>query len=98
MFKEIYSAICTGISSTVQHDIAHEAYAKGLISKVVHRTISDPLNRLTKDERTDIFMEELESKITNDPTALIQFVNVLKESDASYYKDLIRNISKSHSG
>lgn len=80
--------------NTVQHDLAHQAYAKGLISKVMHRTVADARNHLTVDERTDLFMEELESKIRIEATALVKFVDVLRESDSVYYAILIQLISK----
>ena len=41
--------IRTGIFSTIQSDLGHEAYAKGLIPKAVHRTVTDALSRLTPD-------------------------------------------------
>ena len=92
MFLEKRVTIRTGIMSTVQHDLAHEAFAKGLISKGVHRTVTDSRNNWTVDARTDAFLEELESKIRLDCTALKIFVDVLMESDAAYYDALIRTI------
>lgn len=96
VFQSNYATIRTRISNSVQHELVHEAYAKGLVSKEVHRTVSSASNRLTLDERTDIFMDELESKIISDPAAMEQFVEMLKGSDASYYNDIIRNISMLH--
>lgn len=87
-------SVRTKILNTVRYDLAHEAFAKGLISKGVLRIVTDPLNNLTGDARTDLFLDELESSIRTDPTALMQFLNVLNESDAAYYATLIRTISE----
>lgn len=86
--------IRTKVLNNVHYDLAHEAYAKGLISKGVLRTVTDSRNNLTGDARTDLFLDELESSIRTDPTALTQFLSVLGESDAAYYAILIRNISE----
>ena len=92
VFTKHIPTIRMGILHGVQHDIAHEAYAQGLISKAVHRTVTGALNRLTPDERTDLFMEELESRIRIDTTVLTKFVDLLK---SSCYEALVRSISES---
>ena len=94
VFVDNRPTIRTGILSSVQHDIAHEAFARHLISKEVHRTVTDPSNRWTADERTDKFMEDLESGIRNDGMVLIKFIDMLRELDAAYYAPLIKTISK----
>ena len=97
VFLEKRSTIRTGIMSSVQHDVAQKAYARSLISDSVHRNVTGTLNRLTSDERTDIFLDELEQRIRNDPIVLEYFVQVLRQSDAAYYDVIIRIISKSKS-
>ena len=57
--------------------------------------MTDPLNLLTADQRTDIFLNELESSIRNDASVLTVFVEVLRQSDAAYYATIIRIISES---
>ena len=94
VFTQHLPAIRRGILHSVQHDIAHEAYAQGLISKEVHRNVTGALNRLTPDERTDIFMDELETRIGIDAVVLTKFVDILKSSE-SYYEALVRKISES---
>ena len=94
VFVDNRPTIRTGILSSVQHDIAHEAFARHLISKEVHRTVTDPSNRWTADERTDKFMEDLESGIRNDGKVLIKFIDMLRQLDAVYYAHLIETISK----
>ena len=39
-------------------------------------------------------MEELESKIRIEPTALAKFVDMLTETDPAYYTPLIKTISE----
>ena len=96
VFTQHLPAIRRGILHSVQHDIAHEAYAQGLIiSKEVHRNVTGALNRLTPDERTDIFMDELETRIGIDAVVLTEFVDILKSSDPAYYGALVRKISES---
>ena len=94
VFTQHLPSIRTGILHGVQHDIAHKAYAQGLISKAVHRIVTGALNRLTPDERTDIFMDELETRIGIDAIVLTEFVDILKSS-GSYYEALVRKISES---
>ena len=94
VFMKKLPIIRTGILHSVQHDIAHEAYAQGLISKAVHRTVTGALNRLTADERTDLFMDELESRIRLDSTVLTKFVDLLQRSDSTCYGALVGNISE----
>ena len=96
MFLEQRPVIRRGILSSVQYTIAPGAYARGLISEGVHRTMTDPLNLLTADQRTDIFLNELESSIRNDASVLTAFVEVLMQSDAAYYATIIRIISESN--
>ena len=95
VFTQHLPTIRTGILHGVQHDIAHKAYAQGLISKAVHRHVTGALNRLTPDERTDIFMDELETRIGIDAVVLTEFVDILKSSDPAYYGALVRKISES---
>ena len=94
VFVEKRFDIRRGILSSVQHGIASRTYARGLISEGVHRTVTDPLNAFTADQRTDIFLNELESRIRNDPRVLRTFIEVLRHSDAVHYAALIRTISK----
>ena len=95
VFTQHLPTIRTGILHGVQHDIAHKAYAQGLISKAVHRNVTGALNRLTPDERTDIFMDELETRIGIDAIVLTKFVDILRSSDPAYYGALVRKISES---
>ena len=95
VFTQHLPSICTGILHGVQHDIAHKAYAQGLISKEVHRTVTGALNRLTPDERTNFFLYELMTRIKIDAVVLTEFVDILKSSDPAYYGALIRKISES---
>ena len=94
VFLEKQSDIHRLVSSTVQHNLAYRAFAKGLISETNKTTITDPLNRLTANERTNLFINELEARIKTDPTALTKFLNMLRESDAAYFSTLIRTISE----
>ena len=96
VFLEKCPIIRTGILNSV-HGIAPGAYARGLISDVVHRTVTDACNHLTVDERTDIFLNELESRIKIDASVLATFVDVLRQSDPVYHATLIRTISESTS-
>ena len=84
VFIQLLPIIRTGILLGVQHDIAPEAYAQGLISKEVHRNVTSALNRFTPGERTDIFMDEVENRIENDAVVLIEFIDVLRSSDPCY--------------
>ena len=98
VFKEQSDTIRTGILNNVQHDVAQKAYSRSLISDKVHRDVTGTLNRLMPDERTDLFMAELEQRIRNDPTVLMKFVNLLRQSDAAYYKVVIDTISTFQTG
>ena len=97
MFRENLPIIRIGVLSNVQHGLAATAYAQGLISERVHRTVTDALSRLTADERTDIFLNELKLQIHNDTNfaVLPKFVDMLKQADPLHYTSIIRAISKS---
>ena len=95
MFRENLPIIHIGVLSNVQHGLATTAYAQGLISERVHRDVTDALNRLTADERTKIFLNELELQIHNDTNVLPKFVDMLKQADPLHYTSIIRAISKS---
>ena len=95
VFIKHYHRIHTGIQRNVQR-IAREAFSQGLISDAVCHNVTDPLNRFTAIERTDLFLNELHLRIKNDATVLTQFIKVLSESNTkNYYATIIRTISKS---
>ena len=96
MFLDNRVHIRTGILNTVQHQLANEASTMGLISKGVHRIVTDTRNHLTTDDRANLFMEEIETQIRLDSMALTKFVDLLRKSDAAYYGAVIRIISKSY--
>ena len=91
VFLENRSTIRTGILNSVQHGIAGRAYSRGLISTAVYRTVTDSSSTLTASQRTHIFLNEVESSINNNSSALAIFVEVLIESDAAYHATLIRS-------
>ena len=93
VFRENRSTIHTGILLNI-HDIAHRAHSKHLISERVYRDATGTLNRLTADEKTERFLEELECRIKIDPCVLDNFVDVLRERDCVYHKTLIKAISE----
>ena len=93
VFQENRVIIRTGILNNVQ-DIAHRALARGLIPGGVNTTITDTLNHLSAGSRTDLLLNELESRIRINPMILTKFVEVLMESDPACYATLIRTISK----
>ena len=87
-----HSIIHKGISNNVQ-DIACRMFAQHLIPERVYGSVTGALDRLTACERTDLLLSELESRISVQPAALMQFLDVLKESDACYIP-LVRTISE----
>ena len=91
MFQEKRSIIHRGILYNVQ-DIASRAFARHLLPDRVCRDITG-LNQFTADQRTDLLLSELESRITVQAAALTQFLDVLNESDACYIP-LVRAISE----
>ena len=93
VFQEKRLILHTGILNNIQ-DIARRAFAHSLIPGGVNRSITDTLNHLTADERTDQLLKELESRIRVDPAVLLKFVEVLRESDSACYATLISTIGK----
>ena len=93
VFQDKRLILHTGILNNIQ-DIARRAFARSLIPGGVRRSITDTLNHSTADERTDQLLNELESRVKNDPAVLMQFVDVLRESDAACYSTIITTISK----
>ena len=93
VFQEKRLILHTGILNNIQ-DIARRAFARSLIPGGVSRIITDTLNHLTADERTDQLLKELESRVKIDPAVLMKFVDVLRDSDAACYSTLITTISK----
>ena len=91
VFQEKRSVIHRGILYNVQ-DIASRAFTRHLLPDRVFRDITG-LNQFTADQRTDLLLSELESRITVQAAALTQFLDVLKESDACYIP-LVRTISE----
>ena len=85
------TSIQTGILHNIRN-IAHIAFAQALIPKDTQRAITE--GQMSTDERTDRFLEGLESKIRLDGTCLMMFVEVLRQSDPAYHDTLIRDISK----
>ena len=51
------------------------------------------LSQLTANQRTDMLLSEIQSRITVDGKALTTFLDVLREADACY-EPLVRNISE----
>ena len=92
VFKEKRLILHVGIKNSIQ-DIARQALARGLIPDGVKTTITDTLNHLSAGSRTDLLLDELESRIRIDPMILTKFVEVLMESDPACYATLIRTIS-----
>ena len=93
VFHERRSAIHTGILCTVC-SVAHRAFAKHLISDTVRRDVTGTLSPLTPDQKTNRFLEELECKIRLDASVLSEFIDILKELDAVYYRGLIKTLGK----
>ena len=91
VFLKMRPSIRTGILPNIRN-IAHIAFAQGLIPKDIQRAITD--GQMSDDERTDRFLEGLEPKIRLDGTCLMKFVEVLRQSDPDYHDTLIKNISK----
>ena len=92
VFREKRRTIRIGILNSCR-EVASEAYARDLIGPEVHRNVTG-LNRLTSDERVDSFLDELEARITNDPSVLEKFVAVLRTVNANFYRVVIDIISK----
>ena len=91
MFLKMRTSIRTGILPNIRN-IAHIAFARGLIPKDTQRAITG--GQMSDDVRTDRFLEGLEPKIRLDGTCLMKFVEVLRQSDPAYHDTLIKDISK----
>ena len=91
VFQENRSIIHRGILNNVQ-DIAAHAFSRYLLPCSVFRDITE-VYQFTADQRTDLLLSELESRITVQAAALTQFLDVLNESDDCYIP-LVRTISE----
>ena len=94
VFLEKLPVIRNGIFNSIQHGIAPRAYACGLTCQESHRAIMDSHSNLTADMRTDIFLNDLESRIRIDAASLTTFIEVLTQSDAAYHAPLTKIIGK----
>ena len=89
VFQEKRLFLHVGIINNIR-GIARRAFARGLIPDGVSRNITDTQSH---DEKTDLLLRELESRIRIDRTVLTQFIDVLRESDAACYATLMSTIS-----
>ena len=78
--------------ANVQH-VARRIYSRHWISESENRTITGS-HHWTPDQKTDVLLNVLESRIKMDPTVLNMFLDVLREMDAGHYAPLISTISK----
>ena len=81
-----------GRISHALHNLAEKASELGLISTATRDTILNPLDRLMANERTSLFMSELESSIKLDPKALHTFLDALRVVNEIFFKSLINNL------
>ena len=91
VFQEKRSIIHRGILHNVQ-DITSRAFARHLIPDRVCEDITG-LSQLTANQRTDMLLSELQSRIVVDGKALTTFLHMLSEADACY-EPLVRSISE----
>lgn len=89
MHSDIYECIS---KPAILSRFAHRASEFGLISKATKGILSEPLDRLTINERTTLFMSDLETSITSKPRALETFLDMLRESNDAFFETLISNV------